>query len=140
LTSSTLLSNYAPAATSAVDSLALNCPALNNQDTLTHFGDKFTSYCGLDFSDGLPADGGGVISDIAIIIAYSAADCMEACSALNYQSNKWSKPAKCLSISFNIGLKNSTDIWGGNCVLKNATLAVGAQANSEAVMLSAKLQ
>lgn len=138
--SSALLSNYAPAATSAVNTLALNCPALDNQETITHFGDKFTSYCGEDFTAGIAADGGGVIADIAGIVAYSAADCMEACSALNYQSNKWGAPAKCLSISFSIDLNNATFRIGGNCWLKNATLAVGAEANPDNLAVSAKLQ
>jgi hypothetical protein len=138
--SSPLLSNYAPAATSAVSTLALNCPALDNQETITHFGDKFTSYCGEDFTAGLAADGGGVIADIAGIVAYSATDCMEACSALNYQSNKWGAPIKCLSISFWTNLNNFTMGLGGNCWLKNATLAVGVEATLSNLAVSAKLQ
>ena len=138
--SSPLLSNYAPAATSAVNTLAINCPALDNQETITHFGDKFTSYCGENFAAGLAADGGGVIAEIAGIVAYSATDCMEACSALNYQSNKWGIPTKCLSISFWINLNNFTLSFGGNCFLKNATLAVGVEAPLSNLAVSAKLQ
>ena len=107
---------------------------------ITYFGDKFTSYCGEDFTAGLAADGGGVIADIAGIIAYSAADCMEACSALNYQSNKWRTPTKCLSISFWIDLNDMTVAEGGNCWLKNASLAVGAEATLNNLAVSAKLQ
>jgi hypothetical protein len=107
---------------------------------ITHFGGKFTSYCGEDFTAGLAADGGGVIADIAGIVAYSATDCMEACSALNYQSNKWRTPTKCLSISFWIDLNDMTVAEGGNCWLKNASLAVGAEATLNNLAVSAKLQ
>lgn len=130
--------NYVPAAPSSVSSLALNCPALNNQGAQTAYGDRFVVYCGEDFSNGFPADGGGIIADFINIIAYSFEDCLEACSALNYRSQKYHRNnTTCRAVTFISDLGNYAN---GNCWLKNATLAVGKQAHRDDNACSAKLE
>ena len=131
---------FPPPAPSAVSSLFLDCPALNSQSyTNILFGDKYTQFCGQDFTGGLPAKGGGVIADIAGIIAYSASDCMDACSIVNNLSNRWKDGIQCQAISFSTDLHHASRSLGANCWLKNATIASGTQGNVNDHAVSATL-
>jgi hypothetical protein len=57
-----------------------------------------------DSPSGLPAEGGGVISDIAGIIVYSVNDCMDACSRTNSLAARWNDGIQCRAITFSIDL------------------------------------
>jgi hypothetical protein len=138
--SAALLTNYSAPAPSAISWLFLNCPALNGLTYTNAFtGDKYAQFCGQDFTSGLPAEGGGVISDIAGIIAYSANDCMDACSKTNSLAARWNDGIQCRAITFSIDLHNASIAQGANCFLKNATIASGTQGNVNDHALSATL-
>ena len=137
---STALTNYSAPVPSAVSSLFLDCPALNSQSyTNTLFGDKYTQFCGQDFTGGLAAKGGGVIADLVGIIACSVSDCMDACSNVNNLANRWNDGIQCQAMSFSIDLQRASEGLGANCWLKNATIASGTQGNVDDLALSATL-
>jgi hypothetical protein len=137
--SAALLTNYSAPAPSAISSLFLNCPALDDLSYTAFTGDKYTQFCYQDFNAGLPADGGGVISDIAGIIVYSANDCMDACSQTNSFADQWKTGIRCRAITFAIDMHNKIISQGANCWLKNATIASGTQSNVDNRELSATL-
>ena len=126
-TSGSNLSNYSAPPMLNIDSLALNCPAINNTQYKSHFNQNFTYYCGVDFGN-LKSSTGGNITDIAAIIAYSIEDCIDACSAINLQSALQGRlgALECTSITFlSASTKETISFGGGNCWLKNGTLADG---------------
>jgi hypothetical protein len=43
----------------------------------------FNVACGVDYYNSIAAEQGGTVADIVRILAYSAQDCMEACSYMN---------------------------------------------------------
>jgi hypothetical protein len=43
----------------------------------------FNVACGVDYYNSIAAEQGGTVADIVCILAYSAQDCMEACSYMN---------------------------------------------------------
>lgn len=126
-----LLSNYSVAEASTVDSLYYDCPTLNSQTYETHFHQTFSLTCGIDYTEGLAAADGGVISNIAAIIAYSPEDCFEACSNVNHLASVWNTGVSCESVTWTYDMKNATNKLGGNCWLKNSTLASGASASAD---------
>jgi hypothetical protein len=85
---STILTNYSVAETSNVDTVALDCLNLNNQQITTQTGEKFTFSCGFDIGTGLADQEGGIVSDIVGIISYSISDCVDAWSEFSCQSEK----------------------------------------------------
>lgn len=126
---SQLISNYTVPAVDTIDSIYINCPQLNSQTYTTHWGSVFNPVCGFDYTGGLNAEGGGVIADIVGTIAYTLDDCFEACSSFNGQAQKWDWAQTCKSVTWLSDLKNATAGVGGNCWLKNATLATGTNPN-----------
>jgi hypothetical protein len=118
-----------------VDSLAHNC---TNGDTYTsYWGQVFTKTCDVDYTSGLAASGGGVIGDIVAITAFTIEDCFNACSARNYDVQRFGNGDTCLAVSWSWDLKNSTVDQGANCWLKNATLAAGKLPNSNTLSIGA---
>jgi hypothetical protein len=99
----------------------------------------FTITCGVNFNSGLAADGGGVIGDLVGIIMYTLDDCLDACSGFNQQTQRYGRDMNCKSVSWFWDMKNATASIGGNCWLKNATLASGATADPNEHCVSAVL-
>ena len=122
-----------------VNSVAVDCPNLNNKQITTQTGDKFSFSCGFDIGTGLAAQGGGIISDIAGIVSYSVSDCVDACSEFSRQSDKWGVAMRCTSVTFDSDMKNVTQTWGGNCWLKNGTVKPGVEMFSLSSAVSGKI-
>lgn len=122
-TAAASLSNYSVVNATEVTSLYYPCPSLDSSTYETQYQDTFILRCGIDYFGGQPATGGGVISDIASLIAYTPQDCFDACSSLNAYSAKWNSSLRCKAATWALDLANETTEWGGNCFLKNATLA-----------------
>ena len=114
----------------------MNCPDVNSQTYTTHWHETFTIACDVDYTGGLAADGGGEIIDILGAITYSLEDCIEACSSINYQSKLYGF-SPCKSITWLWDIKNATASFGGNCWLKNGTLATGTTGNPNIDCVSA---
>lgn len=90
---------------------------------MTQAQEKFLVYCGVDFKEGpdwTNRDGSDVVlADLLILIAYSMADCLQACSQYTAKSQAWDRPSSCGSVTFKPNIGNFTN---GNCWLKNSTV------------------
>lgn len=123
----------------SVDLLHLDCPDLNDGQYVTFYREKFSSYCDVDFHWGLPAKQGGNITDLVLIIAYSAEDCMEACSGYNYEQNKLNSASRCRAMTFRANLAYKYGQFGGNCWLKNDTVEDHWSAPGDNYVVSAEI-
>ncbi|KAI9712600.1 MAG: hypothetical protein M1828_001666 [Chrysothrix sp. TS-e1954] len=108
-TSSTALAtNYAPIFPQSVSTVALPCPEKDNTEQPVFVGaDSYKYQCRYNYSHG----------DITNVIAYSMADCTQACSSFNaFNGSRY-----CLGVTFNarLGFELSTAQEGGNCWLKS---------------------
>jgi hypothetical protein len=89
----------------------------------------------------LPNDAGTNIRDIAAIIAYTVEDCVDACSAITFQTmiQGYETGPTCSSVSWFADAKSVVGIGNGNCWLKSGTPAVGesgkAASNAVSVLL-----
>ncbi|KIX03479.1 uncharacterized protein Z518_07032 [Rhinocladiella mackenziei CBS 650.93] len=135
----TSLINYTVAAASTVSSLQMNCPSIDNSLYSTHAQQSFQIYCNHDFWADLPAASGGVIRNWAAIVAYTVHDCIEACSALNVQADASGVNVRCRAMTFRRDLESQFDSSGGNCWLKNDTIADLGQAVMHDIAVSAAL-
>lgn len=87
------------------------------------FGELFNVHCSSDAKGGGPRvdkDGHEVtLVDIGATIAYSLADCLQACSGYNLQSLTYGFGNSCGSVSFGTVLGGTV---GTNCYFKNSTV------------------
>ncbi|KAM0207378.1 hypothetical protein ACHAQI_007604 [Fusarium lateritium] len=118
---------YVPKSPSSVKSLVLECPDKKNDETRykSSKGYEFQWWCGVNAPQGAQAEGGGIVADLAPIIAYSIEDCMEACSAMIQKDEDNATGVRCASIVFSKMLANEIANQGANCWLKNNTLKRG---------------
>jgi hypothetical protein len=137
-TGAQLISNYSVPAIATIDSIYTNCPDAETQPRTTYWKEIYTVDCYIDYTQSLPANGGGEIGDIAGIIAYSLDDCIAACSYSNQQQLE--DATRCKAVTWRNDLKNVTADFGANCWLKNATLAGGADGTSNVNCVSAYLR
>lgn len=149
-------SNYAPVTASKVESVRKNdfCDKngqLTRDSRFTARGGNghFDLHCGLVFSASLPAydpatDNGlanGAIQNRIVIVAYSVADCIQACATMNSiakAGNSSSPP--CQSITFLPDMAAELEKNGGNCFIKNATVNDLNLANKDPTAVSAEVQ
>jgi hypothetical protein len=136
MTASGLLVNYTVPEWQRIDSIGYTCP---EPDLTTQTGDKFTFDCGFDIGTGLRTTAGEAVVDIVGVISYSVADCAYACSTFNVQQLKWDLAERCGSITFRWDVNNITKSYGGNCWLKNGTVATGASLSPSDFAISGKI-
>lgn len=129
--------NYTVPDWQRIDSISYACPV---PDFTSQTGDKYTFACGYDVGTGLRTSTGDVIADIIGIVVYSVQDCANACSELNRCAVYWNFPVKCASITFAWDMNNVTQANGGNCFLKNGTVATGVSLNTNAYAISGKIE
>lgn len=99
-----IFSNYAvPRPTSTSDTVALDCPALNQKNYTTARNQNFLMSCNVGLSG----------FDLVGIAAYIVDDCIEACSSMN----AFNGTNVCTAITFNAAMYEN---WGqhANCWLK----------------------
>ncbi|KAM0563089.1 hypothetical protein ACHAPJ_001935 [Fusarium lateritium] len=118
---------YVPKAPSDVASLALDCPDKKNKETKykTSNGWEFNWWCGVNAAQGTPAKDGGIVGDVAPLIAYSIEDCMMACAAMTQRDEDSNSGARCKSFVFGKRMSAEIENLGVNCWLKNASKAEG---------------
>ncbi|KAF5021119.1 hypothetical protein F66182_6819 [Fusarium sp. NRRL 66182] len=114
---------YVPRPASSVESLELKCPESKNEETKykSNLGYDFRWWCGVNAPQGEEADGGGIVGDIAPIVAYTIQDCMNACGAMIQKDDRFDTGANCRSIVFSKFLQEEMENQGANCWLKNGT-------------------
>jgi len=95
----------------------------------------FRSNLRVDYYNHNAATQGGIVADIVGIVAYSAADCMEACAKMNIFANEWGFSTKCAGITFGKQMSSEYSRQGANCFLKNGT-SVNPLSNVEALSAS----
>jgi hypothetical protein len=128
--------NYTAPEWQHVDSVTYTCPMA---DFSTQTGDKFTFECGYDVGTGLRDASGATIADLVGIVSYSVEDCAYACSEFNRRALDWGFAARCGSITFDWNMKNTTQAYGGNCWLKNGTVASGETLGTNIYAVSGKI-
>lgn len=136
--------NYTPEPTGLVYNIQNDCTEISNTPLQTLLGDKFNIFCGVDLGSGEDSQQTSngetlVLADIAGIVAYSLADCLEACSGYTKKATQWSRPEICRSINFNYEMSASIAKNAANCWLKNGTVAAPSQAGSCATCATAML-
>ncbi|KAH9885051.1 hypothetical protein F4778DRAFT_520458 [Xylariomycetidae sp. FL2044] len=120
----TLLVDYAVAPAPAVENLSVDCEALRKRDQIALLQDKFSIYCKQDVQSGLRLDPNNeevILSDVALIVAYSFEDCILACSVYNAKSSEIPRDEHCRTTLFRTDLNFAMQKYKGNCWLKNAT-------------------
>lgn len=136
--------SYAPLPPSNINSLKFNGFCNQNGELTrpsiynTSGNTQFDLFCGSDFTSGLPALNpstgatDGRVRDIIAIVAYSVGNCIEACASMNKLAIQvdFQNP-RCQSVTFSSKMKTFLSEQGGNCFLKNATLASLNQANDD---------
>lgn len=120
---------YVPRRASAVERLELNCPTDFRQRTVfkSNKGYEFSWYCGVNVPAGDPAKGGGVMGDVAPIIAYTLEDCLNACAAMIDRDENRGTGVKCKSVVFDRRMAEMVGKLGANCFLKNGTKPEGGE-------------
>ena len=116
------LSNYTAEPALNVELLFLDCPNIASDVFTTSKEERFSLFCRHAFMSGSPAREGGVVADLVHIRAYSAEDCMEACSGFNFEQKRWNGTARCRAMTFRANMGTKVNQIGGNCWLKNDTL------------------
>ena len=105
--------NYVPNGTETVKSLAVNFADLDGRTLISKFfNDEFKVSASYDL-------GGDNITDLFGIVAYTLADCINACSA-SYNIDKDS----CHSVTLNVAMAQAVEDHGGTCFLKRGTVTV----------------
>ena len=119
--------DFAPPPIDSISSLDLDLKSLDGTTPTTSWsGYKYhvTSYHDLTSGgDTVQTSDGGPLElfDMFRVVAYTLDDCLEACSA-TYKSTVLGG-ARCLSITMNNKIWEAVDGQGGNCFLKNGTVA-----------------
>ncbi|KAM5354873.1 hypothetical protein ACJ41O_001519 [Fusarium nematophilum] len=119
--------DYSPIPAEKVKSLAWDCT--EPKQTMTKDmpkGFSFKVYCGLDAGFGAAAEGGGIIKDLAPLIAYSLEDCLYACTEMVVKNETQETGTVCESVSFRPWLSWSLKTFGANCWLKNGKRKQGS--------------
>jgi hypothetical protein len=134
------VTNYTPTSIRDIDTLALDCPAIDGTTVKNHFNQNFKYICGVDLGN-LPSAAGGNITDVAAIIAYTIEDCIDACSAITFQTyiQGIKGGPTCSSVSWFADAKSVVGVGNGNCWLKNGTLANGQTGKAADHSISAQL-
>lgn len=123
-TSPTSTSNisYAAALPQDVVTVKWDCPSITSYTTSNlQTNQVFAVTCGVDYSNHIAATQGGIVADIVGIVAYSAADCMDACASMNFFASQWGFSTKCAGITFGEQMSLEYSKNGANCFLKNGT-------------------
>jgi len=101
-----LLLNYTAAVPTSVSTVALDCPDQDQKTYTTGHNQTFVLSCYRGLQGG----------DFATIVAYSYADCSEACSSYNaWTANK----TGCSGIQFTNTMGATYKDYQGNCWMKN---------------------
>jgi hypothetical protein len=134
------VTNYSPISIRDIDTLALDCPHINDTVVTNHFNQNYKYTCNIDL-DNLPNAAGGNITDIAAIVAYTIEDCIDACSAITFQTfiQDIKGGPTCSGVTWFADAKAVTGVNNGNCWLKNGTLADGVSGRTAADCVSAQL-
>lgn len=75
------------------------------------------------------------MADMIHLVAYSAEDCMEACSGFNFEQRRWNGTARCRAMNFRANMAEKVEAIGGNCWLKNDTVKdIGAAPVADGVI------
>ena len=116
------VANYAPDLPQSVATVQWDCPGMSSYTTVNcNPNQQFNVTCGIDFGNHNPANEGGVVADIIGIVAYSAADCMEACANMNGFVPTYGYTVTCAGITFAQEMSTVYNEYGANCWLKNGT-------------------
>ena len=75
----------------------------------------------MTYEDLGPSVGGGIVSDIAGMVAYTAEDCMEACAELNMFDDQWNHGVRCLGITWCRTLSYAWNLQEANCWLNTGS-------------------
>ena len=131
-TSTSDVTNYAPVLPQSVATVQWDCPGMTSYTTVNvNPNQQFNVTCGIDFGNHGPANEGGVVADIIGIVAYSAADCMEACANMNGFVPTWGYTTSCAGITFSQQLSVVYGDYGANCWLKNGTAVTPYASSAE---------
>ena len=108
-----LFINYTVASPTSVSIVPVDCPKLDGQVYTTKQDQTYAISCTRDEHAG----------DIVVILAYTYADCIEACSTANHWAEKNNNTA-CVAVQFDGRMANvstSSSSRFGNCWLKGAS-------------------
>ncbi|OTA97785.1 hypothetical protein M434DRAFT_26521 [Hypoxylon sp. CO27-5] len=124
-TTSSALFDYAAPTPSLVETLYIDCPKLDNtvmQDTASNV-DRIQ--CARRII------GGGAVSTLSALTAYSLQDCIQACYLFNYWAIEWESETICLAVSWckSMSYCSGTNS-GANCWLFNASSSIEIEDNS----------
>ena len=134
------MTNYSAPPYYEVDTVFFECPALDGTTVAAMTQDKYKVSCGVNSRGGMDAAGGGVITDLIAIVAYSAMDCINACSEFNTRVKSLDTDLFCSTIVWMYFMANTTAWNGGNCWLKNGTLAQHTAPAYDSYALTAELR
>ncbi|KAI0817145.1 hypothetical protein GGR55DRAFT_5196 [Xylaria sp. FL0064] len=121
-TNNDLIENYTATPATQIYNLDIDCGSLSASPQESGYGERFDVYCSSDAAPGPKIDknGNGVmLADIGSTIAYSLADCLQACSGYNLQSQMFGWGNSCGSVIFWTILGGS---YMSNCSYKNTTV------------------
>ena len=128
--------SYAAALPQDVVTVKWDCPSITSYTTSNlQTNQVFAVTCGVDYYNNIAAIQGGIVADIVGIVAYSAADCMEACANMNIFASQWGFSTKCAGITFGEQMSIEYSNHGANCFLKNGT-SVNPLSSDEALSAS----
>lgn len=129
-----LFINYLPEPTSVVGDLSMDCGAQEKNVQITGEDERFNLYCNVDLYSGGRQDASGkqvFVGDLVGLAAYTLGDCLTACSLYNRQSGKIGRDDGCGSVTFCTAMQRYSRSSGANCWLKNSTVSIGYQTNSD---------
>ena len=107
--------DYSVALPQDVNTIKWDCPSMTSFTTNNlNPNQNFNVACGVDYANSIAAVQGGVVADIVGILAYSAQDCMEACSYMNQLNGQWGFGTSCWGITFSQDMSQSYAHHGAN--------------------------
>ncbi|KAI0399746.1 hypothetical protein F4802DRAFT_610628 [Xylaria palmicola] len=127
-TTNGLLVNYTVESPGNIENLAADCTSLTSTLQITPFQDKFSVYCYQDFGTGNLKDNDNrdvVVDDVMLLIAYSMADCLQACSQYTRRSQALGIDSSCGAVVWVSDMSHFNHYQDGNCALKNSTVKFG---------------
>jgi hypothetical protein len=131
-TSTSGVANYSPILPQNVATVQWDCPGMTSYTTVKLSpNQQFKVTCGIDFANHIPANEGGLVADIIGVVAYSAADCMEACANMNGFVPTWGYTITCAGITFAQEMSLLYSEYGANCWLKNGTAVTPVTSSGE---------
>ncbi|KAI0398666.1 hypothetical protein F4802DRAFT_204395 [Xylaria palmicola] len=114
--------NYQTIPRTQIYNLSVDCAMLSATPQQSSFGEFFNAHCSSDAPVGPKIDKNGqqaTLVDVGSTIAYSLADCLQACSGYTLQCRRNGFDSSCGSVSFGTVLGGKA---GNNCFLKNSTV------------------